>query len=204
MTTSMMSRILKGDPMGDVDISFGAHERLARELLAVEAGGHAEVREAMKEIIASAPKTMDVALVLSLALTRAGDRALGSAEPSVLVSREWESAQLSQRSGPLGPSHERRPSRWWAAAAMPLLGVAVVFAWLGQLALRAPDPGTDPAGMALPMFTISVASLGAALAWVETLILLRRQARGSVDVVVRLAPLEVGMSTQEVGPPGAG
>lgn len=191
MTTSMVSRILKGDLMSDVDISFGAHERLARKLLAVEAGSDAEVRAAMQEIIASAPETMDVALVLSLALARAGDRALGSAEPSVLVSWEAESARLSQRSGPSGPSHERRPSLWWAAAAMPLLGVAAVFAWLGHIGLQTPDQGTDAAGMALRMFTISVGSLGAALVCVETLILLRWQARGSVDLAVSPASPEI-------------
>lgn len=174
--------------MSDVDISFGAHVRLASELLAVETGNAAEVREAMREIIASAPEAMDVALVLSLALARTGDRAFRSVGPNVLVSREWESARLSQRSCPVGPSHEPMPSRWWAAAAMPLLGSAALFAWLGELALQTPDHGTDAAGMALPMFMSSGGSLGAALLGLETLFLLRRQARSSVASPSALYP----------------
>lgn len=72
------------------------------------------------------------------------------------------------------------PSRWWAAAAAPLLGLAALLWWLGHLALQTPDPGTDAAEMALPMFMISVGSLGAALMGIETLFLLRWHARSSL------------------------
>jgi len=70
----------------DGDVSFDEHERLALALLAVEAGDFADVKEAMKEIIASAPDGADVALILSLALAHAGDRAL-SGQASVPLSR---------------------------------------------------------------------------------------------------------------------
>ena len=90
------------------------------------------------------------------------------------------SARLSQRSSMTSSSHEPMPSLWWAAAALPFLGVAALFWWLGQLALQTPDQGTDAAGTALPMFMISVVSLGAALMGLETLFLLRWHARSSL------------------------
>lgn len=70
--------------MSDADFSFDAHERLALAMLAVQTGdGAAEIGAAMKKIIESAPASTDVALVLSLALAHAGDRALTGDGPAV-------------------------------------------------------------------------------------------------------------------------
>ena len=61
----------------DADLSFDAHERLALAMLAVQTGdGLADIEAAMRKIIESAPTSTNVALVLSLALAHAGDRAL--------------------------------------------------------------------------------------------------------------------------------
>ena len=54
--------------MSGPDVSFEEHERLALAMLAVEAGNLAEVRDAMRKIVASAPGGTDVALLLSRAL----------------------------------------------------------------------------------------------------------------------------------------
>ena len=56
-------------------ISSEDYERLALEMLAVEAGDFADVKDAMRKIIASAPDGADVAFLLSRALAHAGDRA---------------------------------------------------------------------------------------------------------------------------------
>ena len=50
------------------------YERLALEMLSVEAGNAAEVKDAMRKIIASAPEGADLAFLLSRALAHAGDR----------------------------------------------------------------------------------------------------------------------------------
>ncbi len=61
--------------VSDADSSFDAHERLALAMLAVQ-GGVADSEAAMRKIIESAPASINVALVLSLALAHAGDRAI--------------------------------------------------------------------------------------------------------------------------------
>jgi hypothetical protein len=76
MTTSMMSRtIRRGRLVSGLEVSFDEHERLAFAVLAVEAGAVGDVKDAMRQVIASAPAGTDVALVLFLALSHAGDRA---------------------------------------------------------------------------------------------------------------------------------
>jgi thioredoxin-like negative regulator of GroEL len=77
MTTSMISRTIhRGVGASGAVVSVDEHERLALALLAVESGDIADVEDAMKKIIASAPAETDVALLLCLALAQAGDRAL--------------------------------------------------------------------------------------------------------------------------------
>lgn len=61
--------------MSGADVSFDEHERLALAMLAVGTGEVADVAAAMRKIIASAPHDTDVALLLSLAMAHAGDRA---------------------------------------------------------------------------------------------------------------------------------
>jgi deoxyinosine 3'endonuclease (endonuclease V) len=77
MTTLMMSRtIQRGSVVRGADVSFDEHERLAFAMLAVEADDVADVEDAMRKIITSAPVATDVALVLLLAISHAEDRAL--------------------------------------------------------------------------------------------------------------------------------
>ena len=181
MTSSMMSRTFGEESVvSGADVSSEEYERLALEMLAVEAGDVADVKDAMRRIIASAPDGADVAHLLSLALAYAGDRALRGESTSFLTGEE-ASPQWRQHCSPASASHQRPPSRWWIAAAMPFLGAAALFWWLGELALKAPDRGTDAAAVAaISMFVISVGSLGAALIGVETLFMLRWQAHSHV------------------------
>jgi hypothetical protein len=77
MTASMISRTIhRGVGASSADVSVDKHERLALALLAVEVGDVADVEDAMRKIIASAPAATDVAMLLCLALAHAGDRAL--------------------------------------------------------------------------------------------------------------------------------
>lgn len=77
MTASRISRsVQRAGATSDADSSFDAHERLALAMLAVQGGDEvADVEAAMRKIIESAPASTNVALVLSLALAHAGDRA---------------------------------------------------------------------------------------------------------------------------------
>lgn len=75
--------------MSGPDVASKEYERLALEMLAVEAGDFADVKDAMRKIIASAPEAADVAFWLSRALAHAGDRALRGEAPLL---RSWESA----------------------------------------------------------------------------------------------------------------
>jgi hypothetical protein len=70
--------------MSAVEGFLERHQRLAMALLAIEGGGAAEVAQAMRKIIASAPVGTDVALVLSLALAHAADQVLRTAAPTCL------------------------------------------------------------------------------------------------------------------------
>ncbi|MEP7018819.1 MAG: DUF2510 domain-containing protein [Actinomycetota bacterium] len=161
--------------MSDAKVSSDEYDRLALEMLAVEAGDVVDVKDAMRKIIASAPEGADIAFLLSRALAHAGDRARAS-EPPLPLSWEPVSARAGADSLPAGPNRANGPSRWWAAATAPLLGAAVVFGWLGSLALRAPDTGAGTAGAtATPMIAASIAFLGAALIGIETLFLARWQ-----------------------------
>jgi hypothetical protein len=54
----------------------GVHERLTLGVLAIDGGDRAEVMQAMRGIMASAPVGKEVALVLSLSRAQAGDQAL--------------------------------------------------------------------------------------------------------------------------------
>lgn len=162
------------------DMSPEDYERLALDMLSVEAGDVAEVKNAMRKIIASAPDGADVAFLLSRALAHAGDRVLTSAVP-LHETGEWGSAVL-----------DRSPSRWWVAAVVPFLGAAAMFWWLGDIRLQVPGNGNDAAGMeAMSMFVMSISSLGAALLGIETVFLLRW-----------LAPGPVALTSSEVCPPG--
>jgi hypothetical protein len=144
-------------------------------MLAVEAGDVVDVKDAMRKIIASAPEGADIAFLLSRALAHAGDRARAS-EPPLPLSWEPVSAHRDHDFLPAGPNVASGPSKWWAAAAAPLLGAAVLFGWLGNLALRASDDGARAAGMrATTMIVASIAFLGAALIGIETLVLARWQ-----------------------------
>lgn len=69
------------------DLSPEHYERLALETLAVEAGDFADVKDAMRKMIASAPEVADIAFLLSRALSHAGDRALTGEVP---FSLGWE------------------------------------------------------------------------------------------------------------------
>jgi len=138
-------------------ISSEDYERLALEMLAVEAGDFADVKDAMRKIIASAPDGADVAFLLSRALAHAGDR-----------------ASKGERS--MSPNDQGTPSRWWVTAAVPFLGAAALFWCLGDLALKTPDDASDAAGLAaVSMFVISVGFLGTALIGVEAMFLQRRR-----------------------------
>jgi len=84
VATPRMSRAFhKGGVVSGADVSFDEHERLALAMLAVEAGDVADVEEAMRKIIASAPDATDVALLLTLAIAHAGDRALRGESPVI-------------------------------------------------------------------------------------------------------------------------
>lgn len=74
MTASISRTIQLGGGASGAVVSVDEHERLALAMLAVEGGDVADVEEAMRKIIASAPAATDVALLLSLALAHAGDR----------------------------------------------------------------------------------------------------------------------------------
>ena len=158
--------------MSGADVSSAEYERLALEMLAVEAGDVVDVKDAMRKIIASAPEGADIAFLLSRALAHAGDRARTS-EPLPL-SREPGSAQSDHGALPATPNEGTGPSRWWATAAAPFLGAAVLFGWLASQDLHAADGGAHGAGArATSMILLSVAFLGAGLIGVETLLLAR-------------------------------
>ena len=172
--------------MCNSDASFDAHERLARDMLAVEAGDASDVQEAMRKIIASAPDTTDVAFLLSLAIAQAGDQAPSDESAPLHPSRKTGLSLRWQRLRPLPPNHEELPSRWWVAGAVPFLGVAAFFWWWGQVGLQTSDQGSGAArAPAMAMFVICVGSLGIALVGVETLFLMRWQARKPVPLPVR-------------------
>ena len=79
-----------------------------------------------------------------------------------------------------GPNHQRKLTRWWAAAVLPLIGAAALSWWFGDLLLQSPDDETDPAGVAaLFFFMASVGLLGTALVGLETLFLIRCHGRSS-------------------------
>jgi hypothetical protein len=74
---------------------------------------------------------------------------------------------------PVALNRERRMSRWWLAAMLPLVGVAAVFWWLGDLQLPRPEEGGGASlTAAMSMFMMSVGALGAALIATETLLLI--------------------------------
>lgn len=166
------------------------YERLALEMLAVQTGDFAEVKDAMRKIIASAPEGADVAFLLSRALAHSGDRALKRDAPLPL---SWaaEDAQLGQGSFPVSSYHHEAPSRWWVAAVARFLALAAMLWWLGD-AVRT-DIGTDAVGSApISMFVIRLCLFGAALMGLETVLLLRWHAQST----------ETALSPSLVRPPG--
>ena len=157
--------------MSAADVTCEEYERLALQMLAVQAGDFADVKDAMRKIIASAPEGADVAFVLSRALAHAGDRAL-QGEALSLTSPGSESIQPGKDPVSVSRDLQETPSRWWVAATIPLLAAATMFWWLGEASLGA--DATDGVQMtATSMFTIGVGLLGSALIGVET-VLLRR------------------------------
>ena len=82
MTASISRTLQRAGGASGAVVSVDEHERLALAMLAVEAGDVADVEDAMRKIIASAPAATDVALLLSLALAHAGDRALTGEVPT--------------------------------------------------------------------------------------------------------------------------
>ena len=179
-TTQTPSSVAGATFVSGADVSSEEYERLALEMLSVEAGDVVDVKDAMRKIIASAPEGADIAFLLSRALAHAGDRARTS-EPPLPLSREPGSAQSDHGSLPAIPNEGTGPSRWWAAAAAPLLGAAVLFGWLANQDLHAPDGGAHAAGTAATsMILLSVAFLGAGLIGVETLLLARWPRHGTV------------------------
>ena len=160
--------------MSGADLPPEVYERLALEMLAVQSGDFAEVKDAMRTIIESAPEGADVAFLLSRALAHAGDRAL---KPDAPLHLSWqaEDAQLGQ--GPIRDSdHHLGRARWWVAAGAPLLALAAMLWWLDDAALRT-DIGNDAVGGAsISIMLISLCLLGAALMALETVLLLRRHA----------------------------
>ena len=176
-----------GSVVNGADLSPEGYERLALEMLAVEAGDVVEVKDAMRKIIASAPEGADIAFLLSRALAHAGDRALTSEAPLPL---SWEVGSLHGVPEPWPSSWNRSegPTMWWVAAVAPLLVAAAMFGWWGELALQTPEDGSDPVGLAaVSMFLISVGSLGAALIGIETLFLMRGQAESRFALSSNLA-----------------
>jgi len=171
-------------------MSSDDYERLALEMLAVEAGDFADVKESMRKIIASAPDGADVAFLLSRALAHAGDRALTGERPEP-IGPGARSARQRKGSLPWRRKRQGAPSRWWLTAAVPLLGAAALFWYLGVIALHPPDVGADAGMTAVSMFVISVGFLGAALIGVETLFLAHWQVRSLV-----------GRASNLVRPPG--
>lgn len=157
--------------MNGADLPPEVYERLALEMLAVQSGDFAEVKDAMRTIIESAPEGADVAFLLSRALAHAGDRVLNR---DALWHPSWvaEDAQ-GQGSIPVTTDHHEPPSRWWVAALAPLLALAAMLWWWGDAALRTYNE-TDAAGMAaMSMTVISLGLLGAVLMGLETVLLLR-------------------------------
>jgi hypothetical protein len=70
-----MSRAFQSEDVETgTQVSFDEHEGLALAMLDVEASEVADVEDAMRRIIASAPDGTDVALLLILAIAHAGDR----------------------------------------------------------------------------------------------------------------------------------
>jgi hypothetical protein len=172
--------VVEGHLVGSVgsgaDLPPEGYERLALEMLDVETGDVADVKDAMRKIIASAPEGADIAFLLSRALSYAGDRALTSGATLPL---SWELGGLKPEHDPwpLSRQQSEGPTMWWVAAVAPLLVAAAVFGWWGEVALQTPDDGGDPVGLAaISMFVISIGSLGAALIGIETLFLMRGQA----------------------------
>jgi Protein of unknown function (DUF2510) len=173
------------------DLPSEIYERLALEMLAVQTGDLAQVKDAMRKIIASAPEGADVAFLLSRALAHAGDRALKRDAPLPLT---WEAtnAQLGQGSFPVSSDHHEAPCRWWVAAVAPFLALAAMLWWLGDAAVRT-DIRTDAVGSApISMFVISLCLLGAALMGLETVLLLRWHAQST----------KTALSSSLVRPPG--
>jgi hypothetical protein len=142
------------------DLPSEVYERLALEMLAVQTGDFAEVKDAMRTIIESAPEGADVAFLLSRALAHAGDRALKRDAPWHL-SWEAEDAQLGQAFFPVSSDHHEARSRW-----------------LGDAALQADDGTGAVGGAPVSMFVISLGLLGAALMGLETVLLLRWHEQG--------------------------
>jgi Protein of unknown function (DUF2510) len=177
--------------VGGADLPSEGYERLALEMLAVQTGDFAEVKDAMRKIIESAPEGADIAFLLSRALAHAGDRALKRDAPLPL---SWEAgnAQLGQGPYPVSSNHHEASSRWWVAAVAPFLAVAAMLWWLGDAAVPT-DTGSDGLGGApISVFVISLCLLGAALMALETVHLLRWRAQSP----------ETALSPSLVRPPG--
>ena len=85
--------------MSGADVACAEYERLALQMLEIQSGNFAEVKDAMRKIIASAPEGVDVAFVLSRALAHAADRACEGEVPSIRDSGS-EGTQLAKGPDP--------------------------------------------------------------------------------------------------------
>jgi hypothetical protein len=97
--------------VGGADLPSEVYERLALEMLAVQTGDVAEVKDAMRKIIESAPEGAGVAFLLSRALAHAGERAL-KRDARLPLSWEADDARLGQGSFPVSSNDHEIPSRW--------------------------------------------------------------------------------------------
>lgn len=157
--------------MSGTDLPSELYERLALQMLAVQTGDFAEVKDAIRTIIESAPGGADVAFLLSRALAHAGDRALKSDRP-LHLSWEAKTAQLGRGSIPVRSDDPDAPSRWWVAAVAPFMAVIAMLWWWGGAAVGT-DIGTDAVGGApISIPVIALCLLGAALMALETVHLL--------------------------------
>ena len=183
--------VVEGHLVGSVGSGAGlsseGYERLALEMLDVQAGDVADVKDAMRKIISSAPEGADIAFLLSRALAHAGDRALTSGA-TLPLSWELGGLQPERDPWPLSWKQSEGPALWWVAAVAPLLVAAALFGWWGDVALQTPDDASDPVGLAaISMFVISIGSLGAALIGIETLFVMRVQAESRLALCPNLA-----------------
>lgn len=161
--------------MNRVEVTPAQYERLALEMLAVHAGDAADVKDAMRMIIASAPEGADIALLLSRALAHAGDRVpLGEPSAPLIGQPGLVRARQSQ-------------SRSWAGTAA-ILGAGALWVWVGALTLGATDGGVRGhliAAVSVVMVVVGLVGVALTVVWAR---FLRRLRPGLAGVRTRPIP----------------